>query len=820
MLKHYIKFAIRNFRSNKIIFGGSLFTICLGALSISLLALYIFNEFTRNDFHKREKDIYLTVVKSSPESQWENAQPSLFFDFDYTDYPEIESATTVMKYSEGDIAISSELETQYPEGIVVDSTFFQIFDFEITVGDKKTILSDQDAILISQELSEKLFGKEDAIGKKVNVNTYMQDSYTVRGILGKIPSTSSLTFDFILPNSYVPNQFATSGIEFLLFHPDADQLAFSKKIEHLPDSHNQFKGSILGLIPFESVYFNKTKVDFSNTFSDYGDRSTLYVLMIILFVIMGISAMNISNLQIINTNTSVKFIVLSVINGAQKRDIFYQKLTELGLLVIISVFIITIVQQILLPEFNTFTQVSLPPSIGTLAILNVGIVTVLAILALVYPLVVALNIPIINSLKNQTFFTSKLKGKKGVLVVQYTLTFVLLISSIIVVKQLDMMLDKNLGFTSENIITTKLFHDLSVPIELVDQPSELDKNDPQKQQLRSESIAAFEALKTKQNEMYEFVKNELNKNPNIAGFSQGNSPLEVYKSPWKLKNNSSEYLQENGLTVSPGHMGIFDFELVEGRFFNEEKDQAYSNKVVINEAAKDHWSIDDISDNRILNKYWSDDSDGGYEIIGVVKDFNYERLSLKPEPLVMVYFDRRQHDDFLIQFEKGTSTAGLEAVKKIFREINPNEAFTYSFLTDEIAEMYEKEKQLSILYIVFTVLALLISTIGLFTIALYDTRRRVKEIGIRKVNGAKTHEILVMLNTDFSKFVGVAFLLACPITYLLMDKWLQNFAYRTDISWWIFLLSGAFTLLIALLTVSWQSYIAANANPVKSLRTE
>ena len=648
----------------------------------------------------------------------------------------------------------------------------------------------------------------------------MQDSYTVRGILGEIPSTSSLTFDFILPNSYVPNQFAKSGIEFLLFHPDTDQPAFTRKIEHLPDSHSQFKGSILGLIPFESVYFNETKVDFSNTFSDYGDRSTLYVLMIILFVIMGISAMNISNLQIINTNTSVKFIVLSVINGARKRDIFYQKLTELGLLVIISVFTITIVQQMLLPEFNSFTRVPLSPSIGLQIAFNTGVVSILAVLALVYPFIAALNIPIINSLKNQTFFTSKLKGKKGVLVVQYTLTFVLLISSIIVVKQLDMMLDKDLGFTSENIIKTKLFPDLSVPIELVGQPSELDENDPQKQQLRLESIAAFEALKTKQNEIYEFVKNELSKNPNIAGFSQGYSPLEVFKGPWKLKDNGSEYLQENSLMLSPGHMGIFDFELVEGRFFDEEKDKAYSAKIVINETAKNHWGIDDISDSRVLNKYWNDDSAGGYEIIGVVKDFNYERLSLKPEPLVMVYFDRRQHDNFLIQFEKGTKTAGLEAVKKIFHEINPNGVFTYSFLTDEIAEMYEKEKQLSILYIVFTVLALLISTIGLFTIALYDTRRRVKEIGIRKVNGAKTHEILVMLNTDFSKFVGVAFLLACPITYLLMDMWLENFAYRTDISLWIFLLSGAFTLLIALLTISWQSYKAANSNPVESLRME
>ncbi|HET8736259.1 MAG TPA: FtsX-like permease family protein [Pricia sp.] len=392
-----------------------------------------------------------------------------------------------------------------------------------------------------------------------------------------------------------------------------------------------------------------------------------------------------------------------------------------------------------------------------------------------------------------------------------------------------MMLDKDLGFTSENTITTKLFPDVSVPIELMGQPSEQDKNDPQKTQQRSEKIEAYENLKAKQNGMYEFVKNELRTNPSIAGFSQGNSPLQVYRMPWKLKNEIFEFLNINTLTVSPGHKGIFDYKLIEGRFFDDVRDKAYSTKIVINEAAKKYWGINDISDSRILNKYWGGDEDHdgywneepvGYEILGVVKDFNYERLSLKPEPLVMVYLDRKQQDDFLIQFEKGATVAGLASVEKMFHQANPNEVFTYSFLTDEIGEMYEKEKQLSILYMVFTALALIISSIGLFTIALYDTRRRVKEIGIRKVNGAKTHEVLVMLNKDFSKFVGLAFALACPITYLLMDKWLENFAYRTDMSWWVFLLSGAFTLLIALLTVSWQSYRAANANPVNSLRTE
>lgn len=819
MLRHYIKCALRNFKSNKVIFGGSLLTICLGALCVSLLFLYVSNEFTRNDFHKREGDIYLAVVKSSPESQWEGSMPSLFFGFNHQEYPEVETATRVMKYKEGEMAIQHELNTQYPEGIVVDSTFFQIFDFDLKIGNKKTVLLEPDAILITESLAKKLFGSKNPMGKKVNVSAYMKEEYIVKGILEKIPPTSSLSFDFVLPDTYVPNQYSKSGIEFLLMNQGFNQVAFTEKIAYLGDDHPQFKGSVLGLVPFESVYFNESKVDFMAIFSDYGDRHTLYVLMIIMAVILIISIMNISNLQMINTNTSVKFIVLSVINGAQKRHVFYQKLTELSLLVVLSAFLVSLMQWLILPEFNDFTDVPLSPPLGQLAVQNMGIILLLASLALIYPVVVALNIPIINSLKNQTFFTSRLTGKKSAVVVQYTLTFVLLISSIVVIKQLDMMLHKDLGFSSENIIKTKLFADLPVPKELFSKPHEEDKKDIEKSQQRAAKIEEYEASRAEQIQMYEFVKNEMRANPSIALYSQGNTPMEAYKGPWKLREDNSEFINQNTLTVAPGHKEVFDFKLIEGRFFEDEKDKPYGNKLVINEAAKKYWDIDNISDSRLLNKYW-DEEPAGYEILGVVKDFNYERLSLKPEPLVMVYFDRGQQDDFLIRFEKGATMAGLQFAEKLFHRANTAEAFAYSFLTDQIANMYEKEKQLSILYIIFTVLALLISSIGLFTIALYDTQRRVKEIGIRKVNGAKTGEILTMLNKDFSKYVLMAFVLACPITYLLMQKWLENFAYKTSISWWIFVLAGVFTLLIALLTVTWQSYRAATANPVNSLRTE
>src|SRR5690606_30284044 len=231
--------------------------------------------------------------------------------------------------------------------------------------------------------------------------------------------------------------------------------------------------------------------------------------------------------------------------------------------------------------------------------------------------------------------------------------------------------------------------------------------------------------------------------------------------------------------------------------------------------------VEDISTTYMLNKYW--DEQDGYQIIGVIKDFNNEHLSKKPQPLIMVYFGDPDIDidnDFFIQFKEGTTTDGLNFVENLFKEINPNETFSYTFLSDDIAALYDKEKRLSTIYILFTIIALLISAIGLFTIALYDTQRRIKEIGVRKVNGATVPEILFMLNKDFMKWVLLAFIIACPIAYYAIHKWLENFAYKTSLSWWVFVLAGVFTLIIALLTVSWQSYKAATQNPTESLRDE
>ena len=795
MLNHYIKTAFRNFRNNQLIFAGSIVTVFLSALCISLLFTYVHNELTMDNFHKREKDIYLITFKDSPESRPEAWEANLFFKFDYTKYPEIEAFTDVKKYREGEIKFTYNESSFSPAGLVADSTFFDVFDFELVLGDKNKVLHDPEALILSKEFAKKVFGDEAPIGKMVTITKRSPKVYTVKGVLAALPSNSSFEFEFIIPDHSM--RYSRMGGNFILAGNNFKESEFSEKLNQLGKQNERYKDGITSIAPFDGLYFGENNVDTIGIVSKHGDKKSIKVIMAIMAVIFIISLLNFSNLQIININSSVKNIGISKITGAGTKHIFIQKFIELFVLILISATLITVVFQLVLPVFNQVAGVALNPFLWQIFLLNVVILSLLVFVAMIYPSVIFMKIPITNSLKNQVFGTTKLVGRKLVATVQFSLSFILLIASMVVFMQLDLMLEKDLGFTSENTICAQMFHEPQF-----DESLGRDK--------------AMEQYKVYQNS-FRFVKDELEANSSVKSFAIGHIPIEPFEISWKLKGGEKDYSTEKSFTVTPEYANVLDLKLVEGRFFDRKMDKSREEKVVINEAAKKYWGITDISTQRILNKSWSRTE--GYQILGVVKDFNFEHLSVKPQPLLMVYFEDME-DNFLIHFEKGATQSGIQFVKGLFTENNPGEAFHYSFLSDEVEALYQKEKRLSQIYVLFTIVAFLISATGLFAIALYDTKKRTKEIGVRKVNGATIAEILAMLNKDFIKWVAIAFIVACPIAYYTMHKWLENFAYKTTLSWWIFALAGLLALGVALLTVSWQSWRAATRNPVEALRYE
>lgn len=795
MLKHYIKIAVRNFRANKVIFTGNIITLCLGTLCISLLFSYVHNELSMDDFHNDEKEIYMVTMKSSSKSEWISP-----FGFKYNDYPEIENATSIINYFEDEVKLKHKNYTYTPKGIVADSSFLKIFNFKMAIGNRATLLKDAEAIILSEAYSKKMFGDTNPIGQEVQVKMHMhQGTHTVKGIV-KVPVNSSLKFDYIIPNAN--KEYGRRGMHFINVKKGFDKEIFNKKIinsnNNVPNFYPQLKESITKIVGFNELYFSieydsmKKRSLFST-----GNKNNVDILLIIIFIILFITTLNYSNLQIVSTNLASKNIIVSKVNGAQKKHLFYRKIIENLILIGIVTLIISVAYNYVLPFFNDFVKVSLGPPIWKVITINIIILLTIITIGLIYPVIAINRFSVIKKANQNLKF---LKGKNVIVVVQYILAFVLLISSIIVDRQLQLMLKKDLGFNSNNIIKIKLYHEPPY--------------DPQSINWSNERKAE-EFKKTK--EIPQYINDKLASFSTIKNISQGNSPINTFSIDWKRKGDNSKYQSLNSINISPNHLNLFDLKVIEGQFFQKNITKQRGKQILINEAAKLHFGITDISKTKILNKYWS--SKEGYQIIGVVKDFNYEHLSKKPKPLIMVYFGNSD-SEYFIQFHKNKVQEGIQQIEEVFNTVNPHQTFKYSFLSDEISALYQKEKRLATVYTLFTIIALLISAIGLFIIALYDTQRRTKEIGVRKVNGATIKEIVLMLNKDFIKWVVIAILIASPISYYLMSSWLENFAYKTAISWWVFGLAGVFTLVLALLTVSWQSYRAATNNPVESLRDE
>ncbi len=678
----------------------------------------------------------------------------------------------------------------------MDSTFSDIFNFKFKIGVEKALLTDPDAIVLSEQMARKIFGNDDPVGKEVKLFSEIEKIYVVKGIAETPPSNSSITFDVIVPSHSA--RFSHTGADFILATKNFNKEAFIKKISTLGQQHFQFRESALSIIPLGDIYYNKEFVENSNNvFTRSGSKRDLHILYVIMVVIIFITVLNYSNLQIVHINSGIRQLGINKINGAAFTHYILQRAFELLILIILSAVLVAGVYYAVLPYFNELTGVVLLPDLWKVLLLVLAIIVAITCISMLYPMIVMLHIPVIKSLETRVTSSSNLMSRKTGIVVQFSLAISLIMASVVIYRQLDLMLSKDPGFVSDNVMRLQMFHELP----------------------RGGTRVEMYQKYLQQQDHYQYIKNELSSHSTVACYSQGDSPIETYPMDWKLKSDPNEYTTQKLQVVSPSYLELLGLQIIEGRFFDPEMDQSREDKVVINEAAKKYWGIEDIRKARLLNSSWSAGDDTGYEIIGVIKDFNFDHLSVKPQPLIMIYFEDVDND-FLIRFEEGSVESGLTYVKQLYEKINPGEAFQYTFIADEIEALYQKEKRLSKVYILFTIVALFITSLGLFTISIYDAQRRTKEIGIRKVNGAKVTEVMTMLGKDFIKWVGVAFVIATPIAGFAMNKWLQNFAYKTSLSWWIFALAGMLALGISLLTISWQSYRAASRNPVEALRYE
>lgn len=796
-MNHYFKFAVKQMLKNKLITIGSIFSMVMGLLVTVLIYTWVHNELSMDQFHKKLDKIYMPVAQQSTMDTPEPMNPSLFFKVDYAEFPEIETSTSAQLYTKDIIKLILKDKEYRGRALVVDSTFLQVFDFELIEGNRETILSDPSNLILTESMALKVFGDQDPLGETIKLVCDRKGVYQVAGIMEDPASNSSIHFDYLVPVHSQRFWGMAPSEQFVLVKENFDKEAFDEAIKLKGRNHPQFKESILSTVAFKDVYFDNELS--SNLFLKFGNREEVNTLMFVALIVLLVSIFNFANLQTTHVYSQVKTRGIKQVNGAT-RLVFLKELIVSRLIYLILSFGFTLILFLLVsPQYFGFMGISLSFSFQRLLLyLLVGVFSFL-LLAQVITLLQTSSV-----VKTQLLIRSlsKTKGStvgKVLTTIQYVLAIALIIVTAVIYKQFNYMQNKDLGFTHDEVVSVKFF-----------EPLPFDFNKPEE----------FAASRKKRVVDYELVKSELSKIPGVEVFSQGTSPIDGESVPmsWKLSQSNYDYTQVNRIPLDPGYDRLFGLDVIQGRFFSESLDRSTDKKVVINRAAMNYWGLKDIAGVKLSSSTWGGE-DQPWEIIGVVEDFNYEHLSKKIEPLLMV-FSSSFKKDFLIKLNADRFQKTLEDVKALFGQVNPKRPFTYTLLETKIQRQYERDKKLSEIFALFTLMGLMISSVGLFTFSLYETRKRIKEIGVRKVIGASVVQITSLLSISFIKWVFLAFLLAGPLSWWLMKGWLANFANQTQLSWWLFPLAGIATLTIAMFTVIGQTYMAARQNPVKSLRYE
>ncbi len=768
----------------------------VGVLSVCLIYVWVDNELSTDQFHKNVDNIYLTVAQQSPIDKAEPIGAKLFFNVNYNDYPQVKSVLSTALYNENRMKLVKGDVEYRGRGLVTDSTFFDFFDFELLEGDRESVMKDPTSMVITESMAKRIFGDQDPIGETLYLECDRTGYFEVRAIMKDIPSNSSITFDFMVP-SHMHDWWGVSSQEFLLMEEGFDKAAFDEAFKDVGRNHPQFKESIISTVAFNDIYFNHR---FSqDLFSKFGNRDEVNTLVLVALVVLFVSVFNFINLQTTLALSQLKTRGIKQVNGARSIDFTLELVVNRFIYAVTCIGITFLLFQLVKPYYLSFLGISQNFSTPELLLsLSIGVVAFVLISTL-FTLFQSSRVVTSQALMGNLNQTKGSKAGKFLTTIQYVFAITLIIVTAVVFKQFNYMQNKSLGYQNENVVGINFFE--RVPYNF---------NNPEITRERE----------LKQAEDYKLVKSELLNIPGVTSFSQGPLPVDGSASSmsWKLANSNYEYSDVNLMTLEPTYQEILGLEMIKGRFFSDSLDRSRQHKVVINEAAMKYWNIDNLEGVSVASSSW-DGEENPWQVIGVVKDFHFEHLSKKVEPLVMTYFNDVEKQ-FLVRLNGQRFQETIAEIQTLFTQVNPKRVFEYTLLETKIQAQYDREKKLSQIFILFTLIGLVLSSIGLFTFALYETRKRIKEIGIRKVIGANVTEVVGLLSISFVKWVLLAFVIACPLGWYFMDGWLANFANQTTLSWWLFVGAGFLTLILALLTVIGQTYIAAKRNPVDALRYE
>ena len=783
MLKNYLKISLRNFRRQKLYSLINVGGLAIGLACTFLILSWVQNELSYDNFHKNKNEIYRVIfdLKSGQSAGVCGAlAPAL-----KQEIPEIKNYTRA--WIGGQWQIHYNEKKLLEKSLYVDPSFLEIFSFPLIERDPRSALAESHSIVITKDIARKLFGNSDPMGKVIYINNRYdkKEAFNITGVVEDVPKNSHIQFDFLfsfnlLKEWYRPTfgeawsnySFAT----YVLVQKGSNISNLNKKITECYNNHKPQNPQKLKLQPLSKIYLN---ADIKNYLGPVGNIKYVRIFSIIAFFVLLIACMNFMNLSTAMSIRRAKEIGVRKVFGAYKKQIIYQYLFEACLFAFAALPVSFVLIELFRLPFQNITGNNLE-----INFFNPGLVfTAIFIVLLTGFLAGSYPAWYLSSFHPALTLKGRLKSERsGILirrmfiVIQFSLSVIIISSTIIISKQMEFIQKKNLGFAKENLLYT--------------------------------FTPGFNN---------DVIRNELLKNPQIVNV--GASGFQLDNIVWDKKiidwsgRRSDEEVSINILEVGYHFLRTYKMHMAEGRYYSKEHTTDKADAIIVNEAAVQAMNLKSPV-GKTMNLFGKSQT-----IIGVVKNFNFESLHSKIEPIALILYPK-QLRCLGIRLKAENMAGTINYVKRVLSKAYPNYVFEYHFLDQNIEELYKAENQRAELFSTFSFISIFISCLGLFGLASFTAERKTKEIGIRKVLGATVPGMVSMLSIDFIKWVFIANIIAWPVAYYFMNKWLQDFAYRININWWAFVLSGGIALVIALATVSFQAVKAALANPVDSLRYE
>jgi putative ABC transport system permease protein len=784
MLKNYLKIAFRNLLRNKGFSAINIFGLAVGMGGAILILLWIQNEMSYDLFHKNKDYLYEAWNRSVSDGKLEasNTTPKILGPTLKQEYPEVAEVTRT--YSRWYVAAAGETKIS-SKAIIADPSFFSMFSFPMAQGDPATALNSVYSIVVTEMMAKKMFGSEGAIGKTIRINN---DNFTVTGILKDLPINTQFDFEYMLPweflkkSSQDDNSWENFSIHtYLQVKPNVSETTLNAKIKDIIKSHsNGQEDSEVFLHPISKWHLYS---HFENGQIAGGRIETVRLFGIIAAFILLIACINFMNLSTARSERRAKEVGIRKVAGANNGFLIGQFLGESVLIAVISGIFALALVVLCLPQFNLLVdkQLTIPYNNTYFWVLTLIFIAATGIIAGVYPAFFLSSFKPVAVLKG-TFKKANalIKPRKVLVVLQFTFAIILIISTIVVTQQIKHGQNRETGYETGQL--------------------------------------AYHWITGELGDKYPLIKNELISTGAATSVTKTAYPItdqlnETDDFEWEGKAANDKtpfvrYSQDEGLVKTAG------LQLVQGRDMDLKQFSTDSSACLLNEAAVKAMNLKDPIGKTIR------DNDFNWHVVGVVKDFVHGSPFTNIKPMV-IEGSKSSFNLIYIKLNSGNTTAeNVNRIEKIFKKYNPQYPFENHFADQVYAKKFEDTQRTATLTALFAGLTICISCLGLFALAAYMAERRIKEIGVRKVLGASVLGITSLLSKEFLTLVAISFLIASPIAWYAMRTWLQGYSYRIDIEWWMFVAAAVLSIMIALITVSFQSIRAALANPVKSLRTE